>query len=309
MTHETTKAGLRAVATGILTPFDDDLAVDHAALAANARAIADAGIGTVLACANVSEYHSLSHEERVAVTETSVEALPTDVTVLAGAGGSTKTTIDLASAYAALGVDAIMVMPPMHTYKHERGLLSYYRQIGDAVEVPLVPYLRGFDPSVEFVADLTRLESVSGVKWTIPDVPKFARSVRAGADDVVWMTGVGERYAIPVHMEGAEGQSSGIGNFEPVVGLALDEALDAGDLERAREIRDAALPFMAFREEAGEDNAIPNANSVPALKAGLEFAGLTGGPVREPLVDLSDAEYERARTLYDDLAAFIDAEL
>ena len=94
-----------------------------------------------------------------------------------------------------------------------------------------------------------------------------------------------------------------------LIELVLDEALDAGDLERAREIRDAALPFMAFREEAGEDNAIPNANSVPALKAGLEFAGLTGGPVREPLVDLSDAEYERARTLYDDLAAFIDAEL
>jgi 4-hydroxy-tetrahydrodipicolinate synthase len=114
---------------------------------------------------------------------------------------------------------------------------------------------------------------------------------------------------VPLHAEGAEGLSSGIGNFEPVVGLALFEALERDDLERAREIRDAAMPFMRFRDETGSNNALPAANSVPALKAGLEFAGLHGGPVREPLVTLSEEDHERARELYDDLAAFIESEL
>lgn len=303
------KEGLRDVATALLTPFDDSHTIDHDALAENAKAISSRGIETILACANVSEYHSLSHAERIAVTETSVEALPDDTTVLAGAGGSTDTAADLASAYSDIGVDAVMIMPPMHTYVHERGLLRYYRKIGEAAGVPLVPYLRGFDPSIGFVADLTRLESVVGVKWTLGDVPKFAEAVEAGADDVVWINGLGEPYAVALHLEGAEGLSSGIGNFEPAFGRALFDALAAGEIDRARTIRNAAMPYMRFREETGADSTIPGGTSIPALKAGLEFTGLHGGPVREPLVDLSDDEYDRARDLYDELAAFIDAEL
>jgi 4-hydroxy-tetrahydrodipicolinate synthase len=282
--------------------------VDHDALAENARALYDGGVRTFLACANVSEYHSLSHDERIAAAETSVGALPDDATVLAGAGGSTKTTTELARAYGRAGVDAVMVMPPHHTYRHERGLLGYYDAVADA-GLPLVPYLRGFDPSVGFVADLTRLDAVAGVKWTLEDVPKFAASATAGADDVVWINGLGEPHAVALYAEGAAGLSSGIGNFEPALGLALFEALEADDTERARRIRDAALPYMNFRTEAGTDNALPGALSVPALKAGLEFAGLHGGPVREPLVELTGAERERARRLYDDLAAFLEREL
>jgi 4-hydroxy-tetrahydrodipicolinate synthase len=308
MAHERLAERLRDVATGILTPFDGDSEVDHDALAANARALSGEGVGTFLACANVSEYHSLSHAERIAVVETSVRALPDDATVLAGAGGSTKTTVDLAAAYGRAGADAVMVMPPHHTYRHERGLLSYYAAVGDA-GLPLVPYLRGFDPSVGFVADLTRLDAVAGVKWTLEDVPKFAASVTAGDGDVVWINGLGEPYAVALYAEGAEGLSSGIGNFEPALGLALFEALERDDTERAREIRAAAIPFMEFRSETGTDNALPGAISIPALKAGLDFAGLHGGPVREPLVELSAAERERARRLYDDIAAFVDREL
>jgi len=309
MAHDAVRAGLRDVATGLLTPFDDDREIDHDALAENARTLSGAGVRTVLACANVSEYHALSHEERIAVVETGVGALPDDVTVLAGAGGSTETTVDLATAHERAGADAIMVMPPHHTYRHERGLLEYYRAVGDAVGIPLVPYLRGFDPSVGFVADLTHLDAVAGIKWTLPDVPAFVEAVRAGADDVVWVNGLGEPYALALHAEGAEGLSSGIGNFEPAVGIALFEAIERGDSDRARRIRDAALPFMNFREETGTNNVLPGANSVPALKAALEFAGMHGGPVREPLVELSAADRRRARELDDDLAAFVEAEL
>ncbi|WP_152043104.1 dihydrodipicolinate synthase family protein [Salinigranum salinum] len=98
MAYDLLRERLRDVATAVLTPFDDELEVDHAALSSNARAIADAGIGTILACANVSEYHSLSYGERIAVTETTVDALPDGTTVLAGAGGSIKTGDDRTAA-------------------------------------------------------------------------------------------------------------------------------------------------------------------------------------------------------------------
>jgi len=303
------RSGLTGVATGILTPFDDALEVDHNALAANARAIYDGGVRTFFACGNVSEYHSLSHDERIAVTETSIDALGSDATVLAGAGGSTKTAVALARAHETAGADAIMVMPPDHTYLHEDGLIAYHRRIAEAVDVPLVPYVRGYDPAVGLVARLTDLPSVAGLKWAVEDAAKFAECVAAGADDVVWLNGLGEPHAPALYAEGARGMAAGIGNFEPAVALALFDALEAGRTERARAIRDATVPYMNFRTESGTDTTFPAAYSIPAVKAGLEFAGLTGGPVREPLVDLPEAAYERARALYEDITAFIDEEL
>ena len=277
MAHEALKDNLRGVAAGLLTPFEEEtLDIDHDALAENAETLYDAGIRTYL----------------------------DDASVLAGAGGSLRTAIALAEAYEQVGIDAIMVMPPDHTYKHERGLLEYYRQLGEATDLPLSPYLRGYDPSIGFVASLTNLDSVVGVKYAIDDVPKFAECVAAGADDVVWVDGMAEPHAPALWAEGAEGFSAGVSNFEPRIGLALFEALTAGDWERAREIRNACTPYMNFRSESGEDNVFPAANSIPAVKKGLELAGMNGGPVRPPLVGLSQVDERRAEELYAAIDAF-----
>ena len=292
------RESLRGVAAGLLTPFDEDGEIDHDGLAANARALADRGLETFLACANISEYHSLSWSERRAVTATSVAALPDEACVLAGVGGPTEEAAEAVADFAAVGVDAIMVMPPDHTYVHERGLLEYYRKLGEASALPLAPYIRGFDPSVDFLADLTRLDDVVGVKYAIEDVPKFAAAVSRGSDDVVWVDGMAEPYAPSLWVEGAEGFTAGVTNFAPEIGLALFDALDRGDYERAREIRDRCQPIMDMRGETGANNDLPGAISVPVVKEGLRLAGFTAGTVREPIVELTDEERARVADYY-----------
>lgn len=304
MGHRSVTEGLRDVAAGLLTPFDENQEIDHSALAENARTLYDRGIRTFLACANISEYHSLSQDERIAVTETSIEALPDEATVLAGVGGSTRDAIDLGTAYDSTGVDAIMMMPPHHTFVHERGLLKYYRKLGEIVDAPLVPYIREFDPSVAFLADVTRLDSVVGVKYAIPNAPKFADAVAAGADDVVWVNGMAEPHAPALWAEGAEGFTAGVSNFAPRIGLALFDALSRGEWERAREIRNACQPFMDFRGETGTNNTLPAGVSVPVVKEGMRLAGFAPGLVREPLVELTAAEKSRAEDLYAELETF-----
>lgn len=300
MPHEDVKDRLRGVAAGLLTPYDEDLAVDHDALAENAETLYERGIRTFLATANISEYHSLSQRERIACAETAVDALPGDACVLAGVGGSTADAVELAEAYDGAGVDAMMVMPPDHTYMHERGLLTYYERLAAASDRPLAPYLKGYEPSLEFVADLTAMDEVAGIKYALPDTHFLSRAVDAGDDDVVWVDGLAEPYAPEFWLAGAEGFSAGVSNFEPAVGLALFDALDAGDHERAAELRDICLPYMEFRDTTGPDNRLPAANSIPAVKKGYELAGLNanGGRVREPIVELSEADERRAEELY-----------
>lgn len=297
---------LRGVAVGLLTPFDDDGAIREDALRENARALADEGVRSFLAVANISEYHSLSQSERIDIAAASVDALPDEACVLAGVGGSTGEATDLIEGYDDAGVDAMMVMPPDHTYVHERGLLDYYRALAAATDRPLVPYVRGFSPSVEYLAELSRLDSVAGIKYALSDTVKLGAAVQTGSDDVVWVNGLAEPLAVSAWAEGAEGFTAGVSNFRPEIGLALLDALSAGEWERARELRTACLPYQRFRDEPGTDNQIPGAVSVPAVKKGLDLAGLTGGSVREPIRPLSPAEECRAEELYAELDEEID---
>lgn len=307
MVAEEVKECLRGVAVGLLTPFDDDLEIEHWKIEENAQSLYDSGVNTFLTAANISEYHSLAQSERVAVTETSVNALPSDACTLAGVCGSTRDAQELIREYDRIGVDAMMVMPPHHTYIHERGLLRYYEKLASVTHTPLVPYVRGFDPSVEYLAKLTRLESVVGIKYALRDSIRLGEGVDAGDDDVVWVDGLAEPYAISYWAEGVEGFSAGVSNFRPEVGIALFDALSEGNWQRARRLRNVCMPFQNFRDRSGQDNTIPAAVSIPAVKKGLDLAGLYGGNVREPLRPLAPPEKERAVDLYEQLDQHIDA--
>lgn len=304
---EQVRSRLRGVAVGLLTPFDDELEIEHEKIAENARDLYDEGIRTFLATANISEYHSLSQSERVDVAKTSVDALPDDACVLAGVGGSTADAQELIRAYDRIGVDAMMIMPPDHTYLHEQGLLEYYRSLTSVTETPLVPYVRGFDPSIDYLASLTRVEGVVGIKYALKDPVKLGAGVAAGADDVVWVDGLAEPFAVSFWAEGVEGFSAGVSNFRPEIGLELFDALSDGDWERARELRNICLPYQDFRDETGQENEIQGAISVSAVKKGLELAGLNGGNVREPIRPLAPEEERKAEELYSQLEDDIES--
>ncbi|MFC6767705.1 dihydrodipicolinate synthase family protein [Natrinema soli] len=306
LSAEQVQEHLRGVAVGLLTPFDEDGEIEYEKITENARALHDKGVGTFLATANISEYHSLSQSERVAAAEATLDGLPESACVLAGVGGSTAGAQELAREYEQLGVDAMMVMPPDHTYLHEEGLLEYYRKLGASTERPLVPYVRGFNPSVDYLGKLTRLDCVVGIKYALKDSVKLGAGIAAGNDDVVWVNGLAEPFAVAYWAEGVEGFSAGVSNFRPEIGLELFDALSDGDWDRARELRNICLPYQNLRDEYGENNEIPGAVSVPVVKKGLELAGLHGGDIREPIRPLPDQIEREAEERYDELEDNID---
>lgn len=300
------KDSLRGVCVGLLTPFDEDGNIEHEKLHENARSIYDQGIRTFLSAANISEYHSLSQAERIDVVRTGVDALPDDACVLAGAGGNIADAHALIEQYEEIGVDVIMVMPPEHTYIHEQALLDYYRELVSVTDRPIVPYVRRVNPSAEYLAELTRIDGVVGIKYALEDPVKLGAGIAHGSDDVIWIDGLAEPYAVSYWAEGVEGFSAGVSNFRPEVGLALYDALVAENWERARTLRNVCIPYQWFRNGTGEKNQIPGAISVSAVKKGLELAGLHGGSVRKPIRSLTNQEERRAERLYAELDAEID---
>jgi len=292
--------GLRGVAFTTPTPFGEDgKAVRHDELKRTATYLEDSGARVLIPCGNTGEYYSLSTEEREAIVESTVEAVGEGVSVVGGVGGSTKTATRLLAAYEAAGADGAMVMHPVHTYMHHRGIVKYYRTLLESTDLGIVLYKRGPELTLEHIADLVEYENVVGVKYAVNDIKEFSKAVTSTDGDVVWSNGIAERFAPSFAIEGAEGYTTGIGNFLPEETLELMDAIRSEEWSRAVALRNLLRPYEDLREETGENSTLAAANNVPVVKYGMELAGQYGGPVREPLVELSEQDKGRAEQYYE----------
>lgn len=288
-------------------PFTEDsetLARDE--LADNLEFMYDGGARLFIPNGNTGEYYSLTHKERLEIVEITAETLPDDATIIAGAGGSTKEVRELLDAYEEIGIDAAMVMNPGHTYIHEQGLLEYYEEIVTSTDLGIVLYKRGPEITLSILDSLSRYENVAGVKYAMNDVSDFGRVVDEVEGDVVWINGLAERFAPAFAIEGATGHTTGIGNFAPGPCIELMEALKADEYDRAERIAERFRSFEELREGTGENNTLPTANNVPAVKYGLDLVGQHGGPVREPLVGLSEHDKQRAEDDFEELQSIVE---
>lgn len=294
---------LREVAFTTATPFTPDgTAVDYEALERNLAYLEEHGATVFIPCGNTGEYYALSRGERTEVVATSVAATDADATVIGGAGGSVPTVLDLAGAYDRAGADGLLLMDVDHTYVHQQGVADYYEAIAAESPLPMVLYKRSAAITLDCVERLAALDAVVGIKFAVNDVAALAETVATVPDDFVVANGIAERFAPAFALEGAPGFTTGIGGFVPEASLALHRAIGRADWDRARRLRDLLHPIEALRQEAGVGNDLRAANNVPVVKYGMELAGLSGGPVRPPLVDLAPADKRRLEGHYDRIA-------
>lgn len=304
MTYNRIKKGLRDVGFTTPTPFSEDTeTVLYDDLKENVQSLYKANARLFVPCGNTGEYYALTNEERIGVIEATVEAAGPEATIIGGIGGSTKTAKRLAAEYESAGADGVMVMHPSHTYKTEAGLVDYYRKIAAATDLGVVIYKRGPEITRDMLSELTTVDNVVGVKYAVNDVEGFSSTVREAEGDVIWITGSAERFAPSYALEGAEGFTTGIGNFVPEQVLELHAALAEENWERALEIRDEIRPFEQLRDETEDAPVFASAKNVPAVKYGMELRGFNGGPVREPLHELSTEDKEHAKEHFERISA------
>jgi len=304
MAYESLKNDLKHVNVVTTTPFSSDgEQVRHDKLRENLVAIADAGIRSYIPCGGAGEIGGLSSEEQVAVVESTVEAVGNDGSVFGGIAGNYKDAIHLIDRHEDVGADGVMLRPPSQRGKHQEGLLDYYLSLVSSTDLGVIIYRDDPVSTDEMIADLATQDNVLAVKYK-DDLASFTRTRDVlpdeTFDDLVWLCASGaELGTISFGHEGAEGTTSGIANFIPRLSIALHEAVDANNWERARRLRSVIRPYQELGFETGDGNTIPGANSIPALKYGQELAGLYGGPARKPLVtELSKKDKQRAEEYF-----------
>jgi 4-hydroxy-2-oxoglutarate aldolase len=281
----------------VTTPFAADEEFDFQGLTENLGKWNAAGINGYVILGSTGERVHLDEREYVQVIEAARQAVPKEFAFIVGAGQqSTRGTIREIEVAARAGAEAVLVITP-HYYRSaisQDTLASHYTMVADASSIPIILYsmpdLTGIMIEPETAARLSAHANIIGIKDSSADGTHLAETVRLVPDDFAVMIGNGTVFCQALRA-GARGGILAVGCVVPHLCVAIYDAVQAGDFERAADLQAALTPLA---------RAVTKTYGIGGLKAALEMVGLVGGAVRAPLQRPSKVACNEIRQLLID---------
>ncbi|MCV9936993.1 dihydrodipicolinate synthase family protein [Boseaceae bacterium BT-24-1] len=287
------RSALRGISGVHVTAWKGDGEADWALTGKIVARIAQAGIHNIVSAGNTGEFYPMTTDEVVRSHAVAAEAAAGKTLVTAGIGRSLREAIATGKLAAKAGCDAVMVHHPLDPFAAPQSQADYILAIAEALEIPLVAYIRSDAIGVKDLARVATHPNVAGVKFASPNVMLLAECVRATqGSSANWICGLAEGWAAPFHALGARGFTSGLVNVAPERSLAIWRALEANDYDRARRLVDEIAGFETLRTKYG------NGANVTVVKEALGLLGTNVGPVRLPgLPELNESERAELRKI------------
>jgi 4-hydroxy-tetrahydrodipicolinate synthase len=275
-------AGLGAVLTAIVTPFDDDLNVDEEAFVDLLHHLSAHGSDGFVVCGTTGEASTLTDEEHLRVIEVAVQNRPEGTTIIAGTGSNdTRHAVHLTERATALGVDATLSVTPYYNKPNRRGIVAHYSEVAKATDKPIIlyniPSRVVVDVPNDLLAELAQLDNVAYVKQANNDnlAPVDGLGIYAGNDEIFLRTL----------------EIGGCGGICVASHLVGDEMRRMVDEPENRAAIDASLRDV-YAAMGVTTNPIP-------VKAALELTGHKVGGLRLPLVAADEDERAQIRAVLE----------
>lgn len=247
----------RGIYVIVVTPFTEDLELDEDALRSTLDFCLDAGVHGLVAPAIASEVSYLSEEERRRVASIVVEkAKGRAATIIGVSSAHYRLSIAHAEYAAEIGADAVLAIPPTFHPPTPAEVRDYYRKLGAATPLPIVLQNAvgpGTTPmSAAMLAEImNEVPTARFVKEeTLYPAQMTGEIIAAGGDRLLGvMGGRAGRTFMEEYRHGSSGTMPACEIAD--VHVALWNALEAGDEERAREIFRRLLPLLDFEGSYG----------------------------------------------------------
>jgi dihydrodipicolinate synthase/N-acetylneuraminate lyase len=207
-----------------------------------------------------------------------LEAAAGRVPVVAGTGAlSTRETVELSAHAEEAGAAAVMIVPPFYDALSWRELVTHYRAVADAIEIPIMYYNLPSASGVKLSAAQLQELPVTCLKDTGGDAVAATELIQTGVPTLLngWDT-----LTFAALAAGVRGVVWGAASILPEQCVELHRLLiDDIDLPAARELWARLWPLCQFLE----------GQSYPAaVKSACRLVGDTTGPVRAPLLPLEE---------------------
>ncbi len=269
----------------VITPFDDDGAIDETAMKENIDRMFEHGATGVLIGGCTGEFWALSFDERCRLLEIGVEHVAGRGTVLGGTGAVTaEETIRLSKAAEAAGCDGALVLPPYFIRLSDDEVFEHFRTVDAEVSIPIVLYnipgnaINAIGP--ELALKLAKLEQVVAIKESSGDWNNFYSTLLAVHRHIRVFCGPSSIFGVPAHAAGADGFIDCFPNLWLPGGLDLWHVAAAGHSAEAQALQIVGRRLTDLFTSGGR-------SLYPATKAAMTALGFKAGDPRPPLQPLS----------------------
>lgn len=280
---------IKGVLPALVTPFDENENFDEGRMRSVVDFLIGRGIHGLYVTGSTGEAFMMSPEERKRALEVVTDEVKGRVPVIAHIGAiSTHMSIDLAKHAEKAGADALSSVPPFYWGFSQDQIVSYYTDITASTGLPMCAYnvplagLFGFD----LIKKLADIPGVEGIKYTATTHHEIMRIKAEIGSDFIIYSGADEM-AMSGLAFGADGIIGSFYNSIPEVYLALNAAVAAGDMEKAKalqEVGNAVIFFTLAR------------NPIAAIKRAMAWQGADAGYCRKPFGNFyTEAEEEKLR--------------
>ncbi len=278
--------------TPIITPFDESGVIDYGKMKHNLEKWGKTDLDGIVVLGSNGEFVYLTEAEKLEVIQFAVNNFTKAKKIIAGVScESTAETIETAKKAAALGVDAVLVLPP-HYYRgamKDEILYGYFTDVADSSPVPVMLYNMpgntGINLSSALIARLSNHPNIAGVKDTGGNIVQLAETVRDTDDNFSVFAG-NTGYLMPALAVGARGATLALANILP------QECCDLVKLVRENRYEEAkALQLKLLKI----NTLVTGKYGVSGLKAAMAMLGYEGGVPRNPLKPATEEAREEIK--------------
>jgi len=255
------------------------------------------GVHGLTPLGSTGEFAYLSHAQRAAVVQTTIEAARGRVPVVAGvASTSTADAVAQARAYQKLGANGILAILEAYFPLADAQVESYFRQLADAVDIPVViytnPQFQRSDLSLDVIARLSAHPRIGYIKDASTNTGRLL-SIMDRCGDAIQVFSASAHIPAAVMLIGGVGWMAGPACIIPRQSVELYNLCVAACWDDAMKLQ---------RKLWRVNEAFARFNLAACIKAGLQIQGYAVGDPVPPQATLSADDRKVVEGILADVA-------
>lgn len=275
-----------------ITPFDENEKVNIPLFRHLVERLVTSGSHGIAPLGSTGVMPYLSDEEKEEVTEATLQQVNRRIPTLVGVSNlTTEKTIHHAQFAEKAGADAVMIIPMSYWKLTDDEIVTHYDAVARKISIPIMAYnnpaTSGVDMSPALLKRLLEIPNVTMIKESTGDIQRMHFLRRELGEDVAFYNG-SNPLALAAFSAGARGWCTAAPNLIPELNISLYNAIEEGNLEKAKAIFYQQFDLLKF---------IVNKGLPRAVKSGLTILGEDGGNLRSPLKPLQEKETEELKNI------------
>ena len=284
----------KGTCTAAITPFTQD-GIDYESLDKQIEFQIKNGIDALCVLGTTGEATSITDQEYETIAKYIYDKIEGRVKYILGSGSNcTKKAIEKSQLAQKIGVDGLLVVTPYYNKCTQKGLVKYYNDICDNVDIPVlcynIPARTGVNILPKTMEEIAQHKNIGGIKEACGNMKQICQTARLIRNKTAIYSG-DDNLNLAMLSIGSQGLISVASNIAPREIGDLVRYYFEGRNEEATALQDKLLPLI---------NALfTEVNPIPVKKA-LELIGLGKGILRAPLTELEDEQVESLKKVLTD---------